>query len=371
MAATNKSERKRILIVDDSPEMIEVLGNALPNHYKRQFALSGKKAIDLMRRSEELPDLILLDVLMPGMDGYEVCRQLKEDVRFEKIPIIFLSALTDAKDKVKAFENGGVDYIQKPFEIAEVNVRVELHLKLHHLQAELEKHNRNLNQLVNEKVMEISESQIAMIYALAKLAESRDDDTGLHLQRIQVFCRLIAEKLSSHLIYSDQLSDEFIENLEKVSPLHDIGKVGVRDAVLLKPGKLTREEFEEIKEHVNIGANTLREVFYKFPNNKSIEMGIEITQYHHEKWNGKGYPEGLSGQDIPLSARIMTLVDAYDAIISKRIYKEAISHEEACKIIAEERGEHFDPLIVDVFLEFEEEFRQAHIKLEMAKTTSG
>lgn len=355
---------KRILIIDDSPEAITVLGNALPKHYMLQFALNGEKALNLLALSGELPDLILLDVMMPDMDGYEVCDRLKGDEKLNNIPIIFLSALADVGDKIKAFQNGGVDYIQKPFEIAEVNARVKTHLRLHDLQMELEKHNEHLNQLVKEKVKEISESQMATIFALAKLAEFRDDKTGKHINRTQLLCRLIAEKLSIHFKNKYRISTEFIENLEKASPLHDIGKVGIKDAILLKPGKLTPAEFEEIKQHTTLGANKLREVFSNYPNNKFIEIGIEIAQSHHEKWDGGGYPEGLVGDAIPLSARIMALSDVYDALRSKRVYKDAYSHVKACEIIIEERGKHFDPLIVDIFIEFDQELKKAYTTTE-------
>jgi len=360
----NSSILKKILIVDDSPEAIVVLDNALSKHYKRQVALSGEKAIKLLEASEELPDLILLNVMMPGMDGYEVCRYLKKDERLKEIPVIYLSALTGTKDKVKAFEQGGVDYIEKPFQLEEVRARVETHLKLSYFQKELEAYNDNLKQMVEEKVKEISESQIATIFAMAKLAESRDNDTGDHLKRIQIFCWLIAEKLSIHSKYKDKINWDFIDILQKASPLHDIGKVGVRDVILLKPGKLTPEEFEEMKQHTSIGANTLREVYQKYPGNYFIKIGIEIAESHHEKWDGSGYPDGLSEDKIPLSARIMALADVYDALRSKRVYKEAYSHEKTCEIIIQESGKHFDSLIVEIFLEFEQEFDKVYTSLK-------
>jgi len=364
MKKENKNIFKKILIIDDSPEAIVVLGNALPKHYKRQAAISGENAIKLLDTSEELPDLILLDVMMPGMDGYEVCSHLKKDERLKEIPVIYLSALTDTKDKVKAFEQGGVDYIEKPFQFEEVRARVDTHLKLRYFQRELEAHNNNLKEMVEEKVKEISESQIATIFAMAKLAESRDNDTGDHLKRIQIFCGLIAKKLSQHPKYKGKINAEFIDILQKASPLHDIGKVGIRDVILLKPGKLTTEEFEEMKEHTTIGANTLEEVYQKYPGNYFVKIGIEIAESHHEKWDGSGYPKGLCGDEIPLSARIMALVDVYDALRSKRVYKEAYSKEKTREIIIQGSGKHFDPLIVEVFLEFEEEFDKAYTSLK-------
>ena len=364
MDKSNDIAHSRILIVDDSPEAIEMLSHALPRHCRRQAALSGEKALRLLETSQELPDLILLDVMMPGMDGFEVCRHLKNDDRLRGIPVIYLSALTDTGDKVKAFDQGGVDYIEKPFELEEVRSRVETHLKLHHLQKEIEAYNVNLKQMVEEKVKEISESQTATIFALAKLAESRDTDTGDHLKRIQVFCRLIADTLSRHSKYQDRINADYIENLQKASPLHDIGKVGIRDAILLKPGKLSPEEFEEMKRHTVIGADTLKEVYHKYPGNYFIKIGIEIAQSHHEKWDGSGYPDGLCEEQIPLSARIMALADVYDALRSKRVYKEAFPHEKAREIILQGSGKHFDAQIVEAFTFHEQAFDDAYTVLQ-------
>ena len=210
----------------------------------------------------------------------------------------------------------------------------------------------------NSITKEISDSHMATIYALVKLSESRDDETGTHIERVSVLCKLLAEKLLQFPKYAEYIDNHFIDNIYKASALHDIGKVGIPDSILLKPGKLTTEEFEVIKQHTVIGANTLLEVQKKYPNNEFLDFGIVITYYHHEKWNGKGYPCGLSKQAIPLPARIMALVDVYDALRSKRVYKEAYSHEESVEIIKEGRGSHFDPEIVDVFLENEGEFKE-------------
>ena len=346
----------KILIVDDSPESIEALSSVLPKNCKCQIALSGEKAIEILYKSEDLPDLILLDVMMPGMDGYEVCEKLKKDEKFKEIPVIYLSALGDIKDKVKAFKQGGVDYIEKPFQLEEVKARVDMHLKLRFLQKELEAHNNNLQQLVAEQIKEISESQMETIFALAKLSESRDENIGNHLSHVRTYCRLLAEKLSKHTKYKDFIDRDFIEIIALASPLHDVGKVGIRDAILLKPGKLLPEEFEEMKKHTSIGANTLMEVYQNYPNNYFIKVGIEIAMSHHEKWDGSGYPSGIAGDEIPLSARIIALADVYDALRMERPYKKAYTHEKACEIIMEGRGKHFEPLIVDIFLEFEQEF---------------
>lgn len=223
------------------------------------------------------------------------------------------------------------------------------------------KYNIELEEIVNKKVAEISESQIATIYALVKLAESRDDDTGTHIERTSMLCKLMAQYLSLLPECKEIINDKYIDNIYKASPLHDIGKVGIPDSILLKPGKLTKEEFDIMKSHTTIGYKTLSEVQRKYKNNGFIKMGMEIAKYHHEKWDGTGYPIGLSGNEIPISARIMAIVDVYDALRSKRVYKEAFSHEKACEIINEGRGKHFDPVLVDVFLEHNERFRDLSI----------
>ena len=214
----------------------------------------------------------------------------------------------------------------------------------------LEEYSKHLEVMVEEKVREISESQMATIFALVKLSESRDDDTGAHIERTAAFCRLLASKAMDHPDYSDKIDEKFVETIYKASPLHDIGKVGIPDSILLKPGKLTEEEFAHMKQHVIIGYRTIAEIEKQYKNNEFLRMGMEICRYHHEKWNGSGYPEGISGEDIPLSARIMAIADIYDALRSKRVYKEAYSHEKSRDIIVSYRGTHLDPVLVDLFV---------------------
>lgn len=346
------TEKAVVLIIDDSSESIELLSSALKNHYACRVARSGFDALKLLQNIKQMPDLILLDVMMPGMDGFEVAKHLKSNVKTSGIPIIFLSALTDVDDKVKAFENGGVDYIQKPYRFAEVQSRVSTHIELYALRKALENRNFQLSKVIDEKVKEISEAQMATIFALAKLAESRDDETGAHVTRVQKLCRLTAQKLKHRV----KITDDFIDNLERATALHDIGKVGVSDSILLKRGKLTPDEFEEMKKHTLIGSETLQHVYDAYPGNNFIKIGIQIARSHHEKWDGSGYPDGLTGEKIPLSARIMAFADVYDALRSKRVYKEAFSHIISREIILSERSKHFDPDIVDIFLAYEDEF---------------
>lgn len=228
-------------------------------------------------------------------------------------------------------------------------------LMLAQREQELKKYNERLEDLVDEKVQEISDSQIATIYALVKLAESRDDDTGAHIERTALLCRFFAEKLRQLPRFSKVIDDEYVTNIYRSSPLHDIGKVGIPDAILQKPGKLTPEEYEIMKNHAILGAKTLEDVVNRYKGNSFLKMGLEIAKSHHEKWDGSGYPLGLSGTDIPLSARIMAVVDVYDALRSKRVYKEAFTHEKSAAIIQDGSGTHFDPLLVDIFLQNQEE----------------
>lgn len=352
---TNVPDRRaRILIVDDNPRTTKILSDFFDVNYEILLAASGEEALESLEASALLPDLILLDIIMPGKDGYEICKVLKGSARFKNIPVIFLSSRTDEQSKVYAFKYGAADYIEKPFRIEEIESRIDVQLKISSLQHKLEEYNKYLSELVIDKIAEISDMQISTIYALVKLADYRDDILGLHLQRTQLMCKKIAEELSSKSIYKPEIDDNFIQNIYKASPLHDIGKVGIPDCIYLKPGKLTFEEFEVMKTHSNIGAESLQAVLNKFPNNDFMRMGISIAKYHHEKWNGQGYPEGLQGTQIPLCARVMALSDVYDALRTERPYKKAYSHDESFKIIIDGRGEHFDPIIVDIFIEIQD-----------------
>lgn len=354
----------RILIVDDKKINRELLKRHLLSAGYTQILEAASGGDALAQARQQLPDLVLLDIVMPGMDGYEVCKRFKNDELLKDVPVIFLSALTETIDKVKAFNEGGVDYIAKPFAFEEVQARVQTHLKIHYLQQDLERHNKQLEQMVQEKVKEISDSQIATIFAIAHLAETRDYETGAHLDRTRDYCRMLAAWLAEHPQHKDTITEDYVRRIYETSPLHDIGKVGVPDAVLLKPGKLTAEEFEEVKKHTTIGAETLKQVEARYPGNKFIAMGEEIARSHHEKWDGKGYPDGLAGENIPLSARIMALVDVYDALRSQRPYKEAFSHEKSRDIIVADKGKHFDPLMVEAFLALEDKFASIHREME-------
>ncbi|MDM8533530.1 response regulator [Clostridiaceae bacterium HSG29] len=360
-----KKEKKpyQILIVDDVIENLKLLSEILNKEgYKVRVSPSGKLALRSVQI--ELPDLILLDVRMPKMDGYEVCRNLKADMKTESIPIIFISANDDIDSKIKAFEEGGVDYITKPIQENETLARISTHLKLKDMSDKIKVYNNQLETLVISKTKEIEELQYTVIHAFTKLAEYRDDDTGEHIERTRFLCKMISEKLMELSIYDNEIDKEFINSIFQAAPLHDIGKVGIPDSILLKKGKLTDEEFDEIKNHSKIGASALRQIDKEHPGNDFIKMGIELTQSHHEKWDGTGYPDGLAGENIPLSARIMAIADVYDALTSVRPYKKAYSHEKSCVIIEEGKGVQFDPQIVNAFMEIESEIKLIRLKID-------
>lgn len=362
MTTAQEAPKADILIVDDTPANLRLLGGMLEEHgYGVRPVPNGPLA--LKAAAHQRPDLILLDINMPEMDGYEVCNKLKADPALRKAPVIFISALDDTMDKVKAFQVGGVDYITKPFQIEEVLARVDTHLTIRRLHGELEEHNLHLEAKVAEQVKEISEAQLATIFALSKLAESRDDDTGKHLERVQNYCRILAEELRQTDAFADEVTPGYIACIFHACPLHDIGKVAIPDAVLLKPGKLTGEEYAVMQEHTVIGALTLEAVRAQYPKNAFVVMGVEIARTHHEKWDGSGYPSGLAGGDIPLCGRITAIADVYDALTSARCYKAAFSHEKSRGIILNDAGTHFDPVLVEAFERVQGEFDRVRAAL--------
>ncbi|WP_024334222.1 HD domain-containing phosphohydrolase [Desulfotignum balticum] len=355
------TEKPLVMAVDDTPANLELLQGILQKQGYR-VAVFPRGAMALKAAAKNPPDLVLLDIMMPEMDGFEFCRRFKDYPELKEIPILFISALGDPANKVRAFSEGGLDYVTKPFQEEEVLARVNTHLCLHRAKKALELHNHDLKNLVKEKVEEISDSQLATILAVSKLTEYRDDDTGRHIERTQIFCKKLAQKLRNNP-YTD-ISPAFIDDLYHAAPLHDIGKVGIPDKILLKPGKLTHEEFDIMKTHTNIGAATLEQVQARYPGNAFVNMGIALTRSHHEKWDGTGYPDGLAGKEIPLSGRIMALADVYDALRAARPYKKPFSHETACQIIREDAGTHFDPAVVDAFISLESEFEALYDRMK-------
>lgn len=339
-----------ILVVDDTPENIDVLSGTLRPTYKVKAATNGEKALKIAQ-SDEPPDLILLDIMMPGMDGYETCKHLKLDKRSKNIPIIFITALSGIQDEARGLQLGAVDYITKPFIPDLVKSRVAN-------QIELKKHRDHLEDLVMARTKEILCLQDITIEAMGTLAEYRDPETGGHIKRTQNYVRLLAEALMHDRRYANELDPESIELLYKSAPLHDIGKVAIRDHILLKPGKLTPEEMKEMKKHTDYGYESIQTLTDKLSDSSFLRFAQEIAISHHEKWSGNGYPHGYAGDNIPVSGRLMAIADVYDALISRRCYKDPFSHEFAVDFIRKGRGTHFDPVMVDKFLELHDEFRK-------------
>jgi len=352
-------EKAIILVVDDTPDNLTLMSGLLKDNYRVKVANSGERALKIAQ-SDSPPDLILLDIMMPEMDGYEVCRRLKADTKTRDIPIIFLTAKTEVVDETHGFELGASDYITKPISPPIVLARVETHLAIKRMQDFLKDKNTFLAAEVNKRTAEIMAIQDVTINAMASLAETRDNETGNHIRRTQRYVRVLAEKLRFNPRFAHFLNDDkTIEVLFKSAPLHDIGKVGIPDRILLKPGRFGPEEFEIMKTHTTLG----RDAILQAEKDLGMEMPFlkyakEIAYSHQEKWDGSGYPEGLSGDDIPISARLMAVADVYDALISRRVYKAAMPHEKAVEIIKEGKGSHFDPDMVDAFLELEQEFKK-------------
>jgi len=348
-----------VLIVDDTRENIDILVGAMTGAYEMMVAMDGQSALEVAQGGA--PDLILLDIMMAGMDGYEVCRRLKGSPATRDIPVIFLSALAELASKTKGFQCGAVDYITKPFEVEEIRVRVKTHLSLRLAQQDLARQNELLERHVQERTRELALTQEVTIDCLAGLAEYRDPETGGHIMRTKHYILLLANHLRNHARFRDQLNDTNIDLLHKSAPLHDIGKVGVMDSILLKPGQLTDEEFQEMSKHTVYGRDAIAGAEKKLGGNSFLQIAREFSYTHHEKWDGSGYPQGLQGEDIPLSGRLMALADVYDALISKRVYKPPFPHRQAVRIITEGDGRtlpsHFDPQILAAFVTLQEEFR--------------
>ena len=351
-----------ILIVDDQEANRLVLrGQMTALGHSSILADNGLSALAQIKGHS--PDLVLLDIMMPEMDGYQVLEHMRADAVMCHIPVLVISAVDDMDSVLKCIRQGADDYLVKPFNPVLLKARIGACLEKKRLRdreedyrRKIEDYSLNLAQRVQEQVREISSAQLSTIFSMSKLAESRDPETGEHLERMREYSNILSKKLSSLPEYTKLIDETFIENAYASSPLHDIGKVGIPDHILQKPGKLTDEEFAVMKKHTVIGAETLRAVHEQHPSNDFVRIGIEIAESHHEKWNGTGYPHGLAGEDIPLVGRILALADVYDALTSKRCYKEAFTHEKSRGIIIADREKHFDPDVVDAFLSSEEEF---------------
>jgi putative two-component system response regulator len=356
-AVMNEERRPTVLVVDDATQNLSLMVGLLCDQYEVRVARNGLQALEIAR-STMPPDLILLDVVMPEMDGYTVCRQLKSHPRTADIPVIFLTAKNEVEDEQQGFSLGAADYITKPISAAIMLARVKTHLALKASVDFLRDENVFLEQEVARRTAEVRAVKDATIVMLASLAETRDNETGNHILRTQHYVRTLAVALQNHPRFADVLTDTNIDLLFKSAPLHDIGKVGIPDRILLKPGPLSKEEFEIMKTHTTLGRDAIDMAERRLGRPVAfLEFAKEIAYSHQEKWDGSGYPQGLSGDDIPLSARLMAVADVYDALISRRVYKPAMPHQDAVDIIMAGRGKHFDPDIVDAFWKVREECR--------------
>lgn len=349
------SENKpTILIVDDTPANLTLLMGLLKGKYHIKVANNGNKAIELALSSP--PDLILLDIMMPDIDGYEVCRHLKSDEKTKNIPIIFLTAKVSVEDEEHGFSVGAIDFIHKPISPPIVMARINTHIKLQSWQNSLLDNNAWLEEEVSRRIFEINELQDATIYVMISLAEFRDECTGNHIRRTQAYVRLLAEQLVKLPRYESDLIPEKIELIAKSAPLHDIGKITIPDNILLKAGRLTDDEFHIMKTHTLRGYDILKQAGeFMGKRGDFLKYAMDIALYHHEKWDGSGYPYSLKEHDIPIAARLMAVADVYDALRSSRPYKKAFSHKEAMRLIDEGKGKHFDPEIVEALHTIENE----------------
>ena len=362
--------KQTVLIVDDTPQTITVLGELLQPHYAVRAANSGERALRAAH-SDPRPDIILLDVMMPGMDGYEVLRRLHAEKETRDIPVIFVTAMDSTESEERGLELGAVDYITKPVKPAIVLARVRTHLELKHARDRLANQNEWLEREVGRRMSENLLIQDLSMRALACLAEARDTDTGHHILRTQAYVDILARALEHHGRFRDALSMGRLEMVVKAAPLHDLGKVGIPDAILLKPGRLTAEEFEIMKTHAAIGADAISKAMqdalaaaddsmaaqasgaFAF-----LQVAREIALSHHEKWDGSGYPAGLAGDAIPAAGRLMALADVFDALTCTRVYKKPMPIDQATQIITDGRGTHFDPDVVDAYLACRERFAE-------------
>ncbi len=351
-----------VLVVDDTPDNLVLVSELLGDSYRVKVANSGARALKAAQ-TDPVPDLVLLDIMMPEMDGYEVCRQLKASAATRDIPIIFLTARADSDDERLGLELGAVDYITKPMSPSIVLARVQTHLALKATADFLRDKSAYLEREVALRTLEVQALQDVTMMAMASLAETRDDETGNHIRRTQLYVKALAERLRAHPRFEAVLNTQMIELIYKSAPLHDIGKIGIPDHILLKPGKLTDHEFEVMKEHTLLGRKAIEGAERRLGMRvRFLNVAKDMACCHHERWDGTGYPLCLAGDAIPVPGRLMALADVYDAIISRRNYKSASTHDQACSAIVKGRGTQFDPDVVDAFIDIAEEFRDIALK---------
>ena len=345
-----------IFLVDDNPINLNSGKTALQDKYTVVTIPSGDKLLLALQKVK--PDLILLDVEMPGMSGYDTIKELKANPKTAEIPVIFLTGKNETENEFLGLSLGAVDYITKPFVPPLLLKRIELHLLLQSQKNELRRFNENLMMMVKERTNDITMLQNAIIVWAAEMVEFRDEETGQHIERVQKYLEILYNAMKKTELYATELAGWDVDALLKSASLHDVGKIKIRDDILLKKGRLTDEEYEIMKLHTSYGKILLESLQSKVPNQTFLDYAKTLAHLHHERWDGTGYPEGLKGLSIPLQARMMAIVDVYEALVSQRSYKKALSHREAMQVISESRGTHFDPDLADLFMSISEEFEE-------------
>ena len=339
--------RKKVILVDDNPINLKLARNTLMSKYDVFTVPSAEKLFQLLEKT--MPDIILLVVLMPEMSGYEAIKILKQDDKTAGIPVIFLTSKSDTGSELEGFVLGAVDYISKPFSPQILLKRVDTQVLLEEQKRELKILNEDLQEQVKEKTADIRELQNAVIKTLSSFVECRDVVTGDHLEQTERFLRPLVDEMRKQKVYAEEMDRWDLDVFLQSAQLHDVGKIVIRDEILLKEGRLTDDEYEQMKMHAHFGEEVIERIQQNARESSFLEYAKTMARTHHERWDGKGYPDGLKGLNIPLQGRLMAIVDVYHALISKRPYKEAFTPEEALKIIEEGKGTHFDPILVDVF----------------------
>jgi putative two-component system response regulator len=350
-----ENEKELIMLVDDNPANLRIGKNVLSEKYRVATAPSAEKMFNLLENN--IPEIILLDIDMPEMNGYEAIKVLKSKPETKDIPVIFLTARTESGDELEGLSLGAIDYIGKPFQPPLLLKRIEVHLLVESQRKSLKNFNDNLQLMVEEKTQSVLDLQNALLKTMAELVECRDDITGGHIERTQRGVKILLEEIERSGVYSEETKDWSHSLLLQSCQLHDVGKISISDGVLKKPGKLTDEEFEDMKRHTSFGKQIIEKVEALAKESDFLKYAKIFAATHHEKWDGTGYPEGLKEHGIPLLGRIMAIADVYDALVSIRPYKKAFTHEEAVDIIRKGKGTQFDPVLVDVFLRTEDQFR--------------
>ena len=341
--------KKTLVVVDDDVSVLWFLTELLGEDYNVHTVQRGLEAVGKIK--EIMPDMVLLDIIMPEIDGYEVIRRIKGDYDISDIPVVFLTAKDDSESEVDGLSLGAVDYINKPLDIPILRKRIEVHLLIEEQKRRLHDYNVNLKRMVDEKTEEITRLQDAILSTIAEFVEFRYNITGGHIERTKLYIRALTEKMLESKVYREASAGWDVTLLVHSAQLHDVGKIKIPDSILSKPGKLTEEEFEIVKNHTSYGKEAIDKIIKKVDGGAFLEHSAIMAYSHHERWDGTGYPLGLSGPDIPLEGRLMAIVDVYDALISDRPYKKAFMHEQAARIICEGKGTQFDPVLIALFEE--------------------